>query len=108
RDRGVSIKSMPMTLILQDTKSKSYFFNIMDTMGHVDFVDEVTAALRLYDVAVIVVDAIEGVMANTERVIRHVIRENFSVHIGSLELKLPPNDAYYKLKHTIEEVNFII
>ncbi|RIB27223.1 hypothetical protein C2G38_2161092 [Gigaspora rosea] len=52
---------MPMTLILQDTKSKSYFFNIMDTMGHVDFVDEVTAALQLYDVAVIIVDAIEGV-----------------------------------------------
>ncbi|RIB07571.1 P-loop containing nucleoside triphosphate hydrolase protein [Gigaspora rosea] len=90
RDRGVSIKSMPMTLILQDTKSKSYFFNIMDTTGHVDFVDEVTAVLRLYDVAVIVVDVIKG------------------VHIGSLELKLPPNDAYYKLKYTIEEVNFII
>ncbi|RIB11249.1 P-loop containing nucleoside triphosphate hydrolase protein [Gigaspora rosea] len=80
----------------------------MDTTGHVDFVDEVTAALRLYDVAVIVVDAIEGVIANTELVIWHVILENFIVHIGSLELKLPPNDAYYKLKHTIEEVNFII
>lgn len=115
RDRGVSIKSMPMTLVLQDTKSKSYLFNIMDTPGHVDFVDEVTAALRLSDGAVIVVDAIEGVMANTERVIRHVIQENlaFTLVVNKvdrliLELKLPPNDAYYKLKHTIEEVNFII
>ncbi|CAG8498929.1 10302_t:CDS:10 [Scutellospora calospora] len=115
RDRGVSIKSMPMTLVLQDTKSKSYLFNILDTPGHVDFVDEVTAALRLSDGAVIVVDAIEGVMANTERVIRHVIQENlaFTLVVNKvdrliLELKLPPNDAYYKLKHTIEEVNSII
>ncbi|CAG8473113.1 24812_t:CDS:10 [Cetraspora pellucida] len=115
RDRGVSIKSMPMTLVLQDTKSKSYLFNIMDTPGHVDFVDEVTAALRLSDGAVIVVDAIEGVMANSERVIRHVIQENlaFTLVVNKvdrliLELKLPPNDAYYKLKHTIEEVNSII
>ncbi|KAF0462937.1 P-loop containing nucleoside triphosphate hydrolase protein [Gigaspora margarita] len=115
RDRGVSIKSMPMTLVLQDTKSKSYLFNIMDTPGHVDFVDEVTAALRLSDGAVIVVDAIEGVMANTEHIIWHVIQENlaFTLVVNKvdrliLELKLPPNDAYYKLKHTIEEVNFII
>ncbi|CAG8584995.1 13490_t:CDS:2 [Acaulospora colombiana] len=61
RDRGVSIKTMPMTLVLQDTKPKSYLFNILDTPGHVDFVDEVTAALRLSDGAVIIVDAIEGV-----------------------------------------------
>ncbi|CAG8696176.1 16619_t:CDS:2, partial [Acaulospora morrowiae] len=71
RDRGVSIKSMPMTLVLQDTRPKSYLFNILDTPGHVDFVDEVTAALRLSDGAVIIVDAVEGVMANTERVIKH-------------------------------------
>ncbi|KAG9303617.1 hypothetical protein G9A89_018513 [Geosiphon pyriformis] len=115
RDRGVSIKSMPMTIILQNTKGKSYLFNIIDTPGHVDFVDEVTAGLRVADGAVIVVDAIEGVMANTERVIRHVIQEKlaFTLVVNKvdrliLELKLPPNDAYFKLKHTIEEVNNII
>ncbi|CAG8764143.1 7997_t:CDS:2, partial [Acaulospora morrowiae] len=55
------------------------------------------------------------VMANTERVIKHVIQEKlaFTLVVNKvdrliLELKLPPNDAYYKLKHTIEEVNTII
>ncbi|CAG8516877.1 5124_t:CDS:10 [Paraglomus occultum] len=115
RDRGVSIKSMPMTLILPDTRGKSYLFNIIDTPGHVDFVDEVTAGLRVADGVVIIVDAIEGVMANTERVIKHVIHERLSfvlvvnkVDRLILELKIPPNDAYFKLKHTIEEVNTMI
>ncbi|CAG8607055.1 8109_t:CDS:10 [Paraglomus brasilianum] len=115
RDRGVSIKSMPMTLILPDTRGKSYLFNIIDTPGHVDFVDEVTAGLRVADGVVIIVDAIEGVMANTERLIKHVIHERLSfvlvvnkVDRLILELKIPPNDAYFKLKHTIEEVNTMI
>ncbi|KAF0469180.1 P-loop containing nucleoside triphosphate hydrolase protein [Gigaspora margarita] len=52
RDRDISIKSMPMTFILQDTKSKSYSFNIINTPEHVYFVDEITAALQLYDIAI--------------------------------------------------------
>ena len=54
-------------------------------------------------------------MANTERVIKHVIHERLSfvlvvnkVDRLILELKIPPNDAYFKLKHTIEEVNTMI
>jgi U5 small nuclear ribonucleoprotein component len=54
-------------------------------------------------------------MANTERVIKHIVQEKlaFTLVVNKvdrliLELKLPPSDAYYKLRHTIEEVNTII
>ncbi|CAG2123244.1 unnamed protein product, partial [Medioppia subpectinata] len=49
QERGVSIKSTPITVVMQDLKSKSYLMNIMDTPGHVNFSDEVTAAIRLCD-----------------------------------------------------------
>src|SRR5205814_9969971 len=55
RERGISIKAAPMTLVLQDTRGNSYLFNILDTPGHVNFVDDVAASLRLaYGVALIV------------------------------------------------------
>lgn len=62
QERRISIKAVPMSLVLEDSNSKSYLCNIMDTPGHVNFSDEMTAALRLADGAVLIVDAAEGVM----------------------------------------------
>eukprot|EP01012_Entosiphon_sulcatum_P005136 TRINITY_DN1219_c0_g1_i1.p1 TRINITY_DN1219_c0_g1~~TRINITY_DN1219_c0_g1_i1.p1 ORF type:complete len:981 (+),score=225.34 TRINITY_DN1219_c0_g1_i1:31-2973(+) len=115
QERGVSIKCTPVSIVLQSSKFKSFLMNVVDTPGHVNFVDEVSAALRQADGAVIVVDALEGVMVNTEKMIRHALHEQLPLCLVVnkvdrliLELKLPPDDAYIKLRHTIEEVNNVI
>lgn len=79
QERGVSIKAMPVTLVTQDVKGKSYLLNAFDSPGHVNFSDEVTAAMRLSDGIVLFVDASEGVMLNTERLIKHAVQEKMAI-----------------------------
>lgn len=79
QERGVSIKAMPVTLVTQDVKGKSFLLNAFDTPGHVNFSDEVTAAMRLSDGIVLFVDASEGVMLNTERLIKHAVQERLAI-----------------------------
>lgn len=115
QERGISIKSSPITIIHQNLKQKSHILNIIDTPGHVNFSDEVTAALRLCDGVVVFVDATDGVLMNTERSLIHALREKMSITLCInkidrliFELRLPPNDAYHKIKRIIDEVNAII
>ena len=65
QERNISIKAVPMSLVLEDSRSKSYLCNIMDTPGNVNFSDEMTASLRLADGAVFIVDAAQGVMVTS-------------------------------------------
>ena len=115
RERGLSVKASPMSLVLQSTKGKSHLFNILDTPGHVNFVDEVAASLRLVDGVALIVDVVEGVQVNTEQIIKHAVLEDIPLTLIInkvdrliLELRLPPSDAYFKLKHVVEEVNTVI
>lgn len=115
RERGMSIRCAPLSLVLQNTRDKSYLLNFIDTPGHTNFVDEVAAALRLVDGVVVVVDVVEGVMCNTDAIIQFCLREHIPMTLVInkidrliLELRLPPNEAYFKIRHTIEEVNNVI
>lgn len=115
REHGLSVKAAPMTLVLPSTKGKSHLVNFIDTPGHVNFVDEVAASLRLVDGVCLIVDVVEGVQVNTEQIIKHAVLEDIPLTLVInkmdrliLELKLPPKDAYYKLKHVVEEVNSVI
>ena len=61
------------------------------------------------------VDVVEGVMVSTEAIIRHALQEKLKITLVVnkidrliLELRIKPADAFYKIKHTIEEVNTVI
>lgn len=58
---------------------QSYLLNLMDTPGHVNFNDEVTAAMRLADGLLLVVDAAEGVMLGTEKAIKQAMAEGVTI-----------------------------
>ena len=89
--------------------------NLVDTPGHIDFSGKVTRAMRAIDGAIVVVDAVEGVMAQTESVIRQAIKERvqpalFINKIDRLirELKLSANQIQNRLTDIIQETNMVI
>lgn len=115
QDRQMSLVSTPVTTILPDTRGKSYCLFMVDCPGHVQFHDESVAALRAVDGAVIVLDAVEGIMLHTDMVIRQAISEGLPLtllinKVDRLicELKLPPRDCYYKLLSLVESVNQLV
>jgi U5 small nuclear ribonucleoprotein component len=115
QEREMSVKAVPMSLVMQGGSGKSYCLNLMDAPGHVGFSDEMTAALRLADGALLVVDAVEGVCLNTERALKAACAEGLAICVVItkvdrliVELKLPPADAYFKLRHTLEELNALL
>lgn len=79
QERHLSIKAMPISLLLPDLTGKHYVCNLVDTPGHPNFLGEVVAGLRVCDGVVLVVDAIEGVMLMTEKLIKHILREQLGV-----------------------------
>ena len=113
--RNISLKSSPISLVLQNSEGKSFLFNFIDTPGHSNFFDEVQSALRMVDGAIIVIDVLEGITLQTEKVIKQCIKENLDIIVllnkidrFILELKIPPNDAYFKIKFILDEFNKIV
>ena len=115
QSRLISIKSTPISLVLESLNGKNHLFNLIDTPGHVNFFDEASAALRACDGCLLVVDALEGVMLSTKRLIRRAVQERCEITLVItkldrliLELRIPPEDAYAKLQLIIDDVNALI
>jgi len=94
---------------------REFLINLIDSPGHVDFSSEVTAALRVTDGGLVVVDVVEGVCVQTETVLRQALGERIvpvltinKLDRGFLELQLEPEDMYQNFVRVIENANVIM
>jgi len=96
-------------------KNEDYLINLIDTPGHIDFSGAVTRSLRAADGALVVVDAVEGPMTQTETVLMQALRERvkpllFVNKVDRLikEIKLTPEDMQNRFAKIIVRVNTLI
>jgi len=111
QERGITIDAANVSMT-HTYDEKDHLINLIDTPGHVDFGGDVTRAMRAVDGALVVVDAVEGAMPQTETVLRQALREGvkpalFINKVDRLisELQEGPQEMQQRLQSVIHDVN---
>ena len=112
--RGITIKTANISL-LHEMDGSHYVINLVDTPGHVDFTGKVARALRSIDGAVVMVDAVEEIMTQTETVTRQALEERvkpvlFINKVDRLinEMKLSTDEIQNKFTRIISDFNNLV
>merc|ERR1712241_541139 len=128
QERCITIKSTAISMFFEMSDSdldfvkqekekdcKGFLINLIDSPGHVDFSSEVTAALRVTDGALVVVDCVSGVCVQTETVLRQAIAERIrpvlfmnKMDRALLELQLEQEELFQTFQRIMENVNVIV
>jgi elongation factor 2 len=113
-ERGITIDAAAVSMV-HTVEGVDYLVNLIDTPGHVDFGGDVTRAMRAVDGAVVVCCAVEGIMPQTETVLRQALKERVKpiLFINKTdrlikELQLSPEGMMERLTKTIKAVNRLI
>jgi len=114
RERLMTIYGATVTMA-HDYENQKYLINLLDTPGHVDFGADVTQAMRAVDGAVVLCCAVEGVMPQTETVLKQALSERVKpilfinkVDRAIRELKLNPEQLQKRLANIVVDVNKFI
>jgi len=114
KERGITIDAANVSMI-HNVGDKEFLINLIDTPGHVDFGGDVTRAMRACDGAIVLVCAVEGIMPQTETVLKQALRERvkpilFINKVDRLikEVKLTPEAMQQKFIKIITDVNKLI
>ena len=106
RERGITIKMHPVTLTYHAKDGQTYELNFIDTPGHVDFSSEVSRSLQACEGALLVIDAAQGIEAQTLANYHLALEQNLTIIPVINKIDLPSADVP-RVRHEIEELLII-